>query len=1645
MKSLPLAQQFRRSTGEFLNKQDEADLNQTQQDERIKMLAAYPGRHQGNAARQDLANATLNIIALLSVLQPDHNSLPLQRLNSAPPVNPALLNAAEAGNSIGAQIKSVTPYTLLSELPKPVLDKQQKNSLSLPEANSQSLSRARRSIALSPALSSVTSSTLTPAPNNKYSAPEISDILHRVQNHLLDKFLDTHRQTFAIRSSFERVNNLVEYIKENEEENIDKVARILLSASASYGENKEEYLSKGQKRAIIVEYLNKAILGKSLDSWCLQQAHLMRQKDNALYNHGNLQHRLTRLLNDSSKPEMLSAQARIFYQNASLKKILPTLMLTPDSQDREDLEKMMVNDPRWAFIHAGAMLLSSSDTEFISLPLKQLEEIGITLDVLLHQGAVPQEYIEFFKIPALFDYINYHQSTTEDILYDTDKLTQIFKYFFDNTTDWVKSNNPFALLPDLVSAWKTRSELASDMLTRNGISEELLTHYLNSHNEIKLPVKEGYERIPLPNIDNVFYNQNEKIEITTNKADKLLLPLVFDSLSNEDQLFIQKAKVERVTAAFDARDEIRNVPLPPSARRGIDAAGALVYHVPDRIDLLRCTNGKTEKIYALKTIRSGEYILERVDRKRDAILNLLDDGFTPTVDKDYKLKITSPITLKERNELPTVIIDALANLHSKKLRSDLDKRGYEKTTKEKVGDFFLGLIPFYTCISESIKGNVDKALPSCLMDILGLVPVAGLAARTTFRFGAALSSATIGALTYGLREATLNAMIRQSGNKLVSQFPLIAKEISPQVMRNLGVAFLRSVDPGVELLSRAGIKGVTALKAIARASKKDKSLALLAPSLDKIPLPETKIQSYQASSISSSQNDKLLDVVNIGTVDGKPLWVQLNRETGEFFEQKYRLDPEGKLGPIQSPLSEELERLKILSAKLGLKLMNPGEPQASGSRDMSGTQLALPAYNRLPPVAGNSEKFNRVRKVSDIQYPVARPGIVNTQIQRLSHFIPVHPLFTIEPEYVNQLFMHFNNEVLGPHPWRAYAGFALNVPPAIAWAQQKVRTNLYKSKRTLEKAHQLMTSINYSSIMDHRVGKYLSGMLGTDRVEVIAEASRRLTQTILKCKKLLKASEEVDFSNIITISTDLIKSPYDPNKYMSVLSDEEIYHMPFGATSIPDAEGRIMIYVDSFLGQHDVLDKNNLSVSSKTKLTMAETFNHELSHSAAGTLDIFKVYVATKRQKLNGMDLRTSFIKRLYFKEMGDRLPSIFDGNDIYLFFNNLKAYQGITTPITEASMVRAIMSDKMLFANLMLSDADVVSRTITALVDKRQFNAIYMKKREVSNASESSESDTDITEVLDISDKFITLLLAQVMDGIIKQDDPLTIPEENYQPPQKIKNIKINGVTMEVQIYGNTEDENLLFPEINEVIPANKPLNAKKYKKAFSTLLPQQKKALKIWAAKGLHHTANYNDDTPGLPGGIYPAINKKLIKGATLNRKELKIIQNIMSAISSKKIPPAPGNYVRASCYINGKHNPWLEDAIEIGDYLTMSPAFMSVSSDPSQLLPTIVDSANIDNRIDSLLFFKIENATNALPLLSVVPAKSPLKDDFIYPPDALFKVKSLVYATPVSSEALYANKEMYLPTRVGVVLTEVDEEQAKTVVMAKNIFTGENEVLK
>ncbi|KFF72992.1 hypothetical protein IW01_00590 [Pectobacterium brasiliense] len=666
-------------------------------------------------------------------------------------------------------------------------------------------------------------------------------------------------------TSIERVNTLIDYISgEGSENRMGKVANILLMPIGKYEKSKKKQVSEAEKMSAISDYMNYEILGIPLESWLLKEAKKMNESKSGGASYGKIENKLNHIFDTKSTKLRLNESAQFFYKNNILGKSIPTFLLPLSSIEHKKIKRMSFLQPQWGAVHAGAMFLNALSVDVKNLTLADIEDVGMILDILIRNDIVPKEYIRYFKLPAFLYYFNIEDRQEYLSEMNEDDVSKIFFSYFENTRNWMVDNNPFTRLFNLANGWKSRPQLARALLKDNNVNEEMFDDYLNAHGELKVITDGSYVSMPniiiLPNIDEVFNKQNSDLADASYSVDKLNMSHLFNSsFAEEDIDFIKKSLIVSVAVEFNARENIYSVPLPPSARMGMQDAKALIYNVPDYIDVFQCKLNGEERIYALEFSKNtGVYQVKRVDYNREEMLSLLDDSFVPSRDKDYKLKVYKRGVLKNEGKTLLELINNLAGSHRNKILTELYKKGYEKTFNEKVSDFLLSIIPFYTCISESIKGNKEEAIPACVIDVLNLLPFFGQVSHVGGKFAFALGRSTSIALRYGAQQATFSEILMQTTKKLPYYGFLTMKDIPPQVFRNSCVGFLRGIDPGFELFALGGKEGVRAMgKMLSMWKNKSKGMKRLAEVLDK-----NGREVKGNPKIKSSGNDAVRDLIN---------------------------------------------------------------------------------------------------------------------------------------------------------------------------------------------------------------------------------------------------------------------------------------------------------------------------------------------------------------------------------------------------------------------------------------------------------------------------------------------------------------------------------------------------------------------------------------------------------------------------------------------------------------------------------------------------------------------------------------------------------------------------------------------------------------
>ncbi|HGJ5880427.1 MAG TPA: pentapeptide repeat-containing protein [Arsenophonus nasoniae] len=764
---------------------------------------------------------------------------------------------------------------------------------------------------------------------------EFYNIAHDEQNRLLRLLLIKegiiNHDKKAIPAG-ELVNHVINYVArcKNDNSKISELARLLLKPLGQYGSGQNEQITAIHSQTVIANWLQQAVFNTSADSWLLKKICDIKLQQHSLFHHDNLKQGVFNQLNSHIEVNQLSANVGDYYQQQVLSHIMPTLFLQPkNSYDQQRLQNMVINQPEWGYLHAGTALLSESGADFNSMSLDQIINIGMWLETMLLEEKLPVEYIQYFKLPALIHSVlkNNYQQITHEI--DKAKMFSIYHIYFDHLTEHSK-NNPFVQWVQRVNNWKSRPELARQQLIEHNVEQTWLNNYLYKNSDVKYHDRQG-NAVVLPNIDKVFNNQNQQLADIFKQTELTLLPQVFNAFSEAEQQFIQQAQIYLVKAEFNAQGSVRSAPLPPPARLGMVASGALITRVPDSIDMLKCIFNGEERIYALQkqaNTEIGRYQLYRVDYDKKAILDLFPHDHKIRDDDDYQLRLHVDSLLKQADEKPQVLLSSLSTLHRNRLAEKLQQEGYQPTIQQKVDTFFLHLIPFYTTITEVRKGNTGQAVGAALFDVSGFFPFLAKAAHISNRFSIAVGEAAVNGLQTALKQATLRQALHQGAKQLLkSGIPHVTNSLPANLFAELGTAFLRSADPGFELLASGGLKGIHALKKVAKQSQQQLSgLTQLVEALEKKAndFPVAHSERFKIETAYHPAQLKEVPVTKIGRQSGKDIYVQVYPETGQPFGRKYLRDTAGNLALAPVPIGERLYQLKIQGlggkgAKMGAK------------------------------------------------------------------------------------------------------------------------------------------------------------------------------------------------------------------------------------------------------------------------------------------------------------------------------------------------------------------------------------------------------------------------------------------------------------------------------------------------------------------------------------------------------------------------------------------------------------------------------------------------------------------------------------------------------------------------------------------------------
>ncbi|WP_412527072.1 SET domain-containing protein-lysine N-methyltransferase [Burkholderia lata] len=714
------------------------------------------------------------------------------------------------------------------------------------------------------------------------------------------------------------------------------VARCLENVLGNYGGHKTEPLPQSIQDAVINDWLSFHIFGGELLDFLVDHINDSARRNQNLNTsdvNSAVNDRIDMFFAFDSSPQATTAKRYIF------ERLIKHAMPLYGSDRTEAQDALPLNDLEWGYIHTGIQFARANFGREFPLSNSEASALGTLLSLLAINDAASPWLTSFFLFPATIRYVS---RLDEKVSFNDDLKHQAIESFFSDI-EKSHNNNPLQKFQKSYEGYKTRPELAKKIIDEKCPNKDV-TSLLNGATfcGTRVPVisrdqRPLYHGSYLPNVNDIYYEQNEQIANDYADASRALILTSLSQLSENDANHIASSEIKSIDAEFSAFDRVQYIPRPPSAIQPV--MDAVTVKSKDNVDLFAATRGGEERIYAL-TFNGKNVDIVRIDRDIEKYYDLMSDN-TARFDDDYALKIFGGRKLKNNGEGMERLIDEIVANRRTKFLNQLNEHGYEKTGLEKAGDILLSLVPGYTCISD-LRAGRDEAILSCLMDVATVILPSAVAASKFagrgIRFGAELAMGVRAAARTTVQEFAMGNSIKGALAKSGGVFQHHALAAAQQTLNrrellSLGVEAIRAIDPGVEVLCRLGKSGINRFSLILENMKNfNKDLENILSRLQ-----HTTIYGKAVDSISYGklrQLDINIPIKKLGgsKLNGHDIYVIINPETGEVFGKKYTISSDGTLNTISPALARRLKNIKEQGLG-GRGAPNVAQQWANESRD----------------------------------------------------------------------------------------------------------------------------------------------------------------------------------------------------------------------------------------------------------------------------------------------------------------------------------------------------------------------------------------------------------------------------------------------------------------------------------------------------------------------------------------------------------------------------------------------------------------------------------------------------------------------------------------------------------------------------------------
>ncbi|XTZ38549.1 leucine-rich repeat domain-containing protein [Salmonella enterica] len=1144
------------------------------------------------------------------------------------------------------------------------------------------------------------------------------------------------------------------------QERVIAFARSILQATGHYGGQEKEALSLHQAKAVNRQWFFTTLLDSPLREYIAKK--ISEQENTQGCKLRDVKEWLTAMAldNDGLVKTALFPMARRTSYTTMLKTFIRA-------------EIPLLNESK--FIGANGQLFSSYDflavcagADYLTnlgivdnFTFKEITSIGASIWGKMSSDNPSPELLPYLVAPSLW----FVAQTTPELVRNEPKKTMasavatVLEKWKSAQSRASHLQENMAAYQTALKAWNSKGKLADKFIARCPIEdisflflkgEETLTEE-QKNTKIRENAKERY----LAGYGPPCYRPDVPVKLTpeyerlTNdvadawkKLDYVLIGNALTRVSQEDYDFLFSAD----TTLRPASLHMRTNKTPASGMGGMARADDIFISLINT-DLIAAQKKNDKRIYGLKRGKNSHsgYRLIRLDRNINTYINngvlsmpqlwgkdTVIEGkekekgkvFAAGYEFDFEILINRVKRLYlTDNEDSDNLIEYYSEEHRNNFYNSLYSSGKDLSQIEKIWDAVKHVIPFYDCIEGVASGKplqIAEALPSCFLDLLTVVPVAGNAAALSGKYGLSL----VQAIRHGVFKASKGATIKSIIKTAVKNTVLPAPEDVQSVLKGI----LRTLDPGLETLYRLNSRSGRLAEGVS-----DSRLA------EKL---KRNIPDYAKSPAEDLKTAYLPDngpQVTIKKAEGDN-WVMADPLTGEAFGKYYTLE-NNKLNPTNVRFNRPSEKRP--------EGPSPKRPKT----DINSNTLPV-AYNKLPSALGKTQYWGSIRGIAEQPLDLAPAHGTNKVIQKMNSFLPERPMTVGDPKSVRKDIFENINSDLDSNLWRAWTGVTEkpgeNAPEWITTLREKLSRNLNRSIRYVDRVKTLLDDLkNYEDLSETAVGKYLIGILGTEQPEVLKQSFIQLRKIVERSDAYLKGAKNIDYKNFIIVSTDLVPDKQKPGRFFTLLNEETLKDLPAAFVVTDDPEARIIFYADVFLGK---------SLRGKYYMSdIVETIIHETTHIAANTDDRFVHFLLVDGEVGNGAKMREDFLLNLTIDKNKNDSPRILDVEGFDNFLDDLRAYQKLSINLDDKELIAAVENDPMLFANAMMSDAQVNARMIKDLAKGRPFDVQPRPKRETTLTEQDTRSEENEDE-----DFWLPLIIAQCMKPFVKQKTSENIIESN-------------------------------------------------------------------------------------------------------------------------------------------------------------------------------------------------------------------------------------------------------------------------------------------